>query len=154
MRKLKVLLSLILIILFIAGCSSDGVGNRADDEQDAVSVDIDLTVLSSIMVSAEVTNIYNNGQANLGKTIRVRGDYENFYVEQLDQTFHYILTINEDDCCQEGFEFRLTGDRIYPDDYPSFGSVIEVVGVLSSHEDFGDLLFYLAVDDILIIQEN
>jgi len=175
MRKVKVLLSLILVVVFIAGCSGNGASGDPDntgepsageagavqddpdstegqkpDESDKANVDIDLTRLSATMLAAEVTNIYNNGNANIGKTIRVRGDYFNFYNAEMDIHFHYVLTLNEDDCCQEGFEFRLSGDHVYPDDYPQIGTSIEVTGVFSSYEELGMIFYYLATDEITI----
>ena len=154
-RKIRALFGMILVFLFIIGCSnndSDQLGGRTAEERDAVQIDTDLSRLSSTVLSAEVSNIYNSGRDNLGKTIRVRGTYSASFNTQLNMVIMYILTLDEDDCCREGFEIRVNRDLVFPDDYPKEGSFIEVDGVLRTHSDYGQTMMYLAVDEIFILK--
>ena len=153
-RMGRVIFGLILVFLLVVGCSgngSDNLGNRTAEERDAVEIDIDLSRLSTTVLSAEVSNIYSNSREHIGKTIRVRGTYDAVYDPQSNIFFKYILTLDEDDCCKEGFEIRVSGDLVFPDDYPELGTPIEVDGVLRTHNDLGQPLLYLAVDEIFIL---
>ena len=156
MRKIIGVISLILVFIFIAGCSdnadeAEDLGGRTAEERDAVFIDIDLSRLSTTVLSVEVANIYAAGRDNLGKTIRVRGTYDGFYNAQLHIVMHQILTLDVDACCREGFEFRWSRSNEPSGDYPPIGSFIEVDGVLKIHTDFGQPFLYLEVDEVFIL---
>jgi hypothetical protein len=157
-RKIIRLIALFLVIIFIVSCSANDTGDteylggRTAEERDAVHIDFDLSWLSATVLSAEVMNIYSDGRANLGKTIRVRGIYDNFYHPQLRIYIHQILTLEGDDCCREGFEFRWSGNNEPSDGFPPLGSFIEVDGVLKIHQDLGQPLLYLEVDEVFILR--
>ena len=156
MKKTIQVIALILTTIFIAGCSENAdeaeyLGGRTAEERDAVHIDIDLSWLSVTVLSAEVTNIYNNGRDNLGKTIRVKGTYDGLYHTQLNMIIHFILTF-ADECCREGFEIRWSESNEPQDGFPPLGSFIEVDGVLRVHHDLGEPLLYLEVDEVFILR--
>jgi len=124
---------------------------RTPEEREATPVDVDLTVLSTTLLSAEMNNIYSNGDDFVGKKIRVQGTYDYMAYEGLDVQYHYILTQQGDACCQEGFEIIRNGDYVFPDDYPKLGTTIEVDGVFGIYKEDEYLYYYLAIDDIFII---
>jgi hypothetical protein len=124
---------------------------RTAEERAAAPVDVDLTVLSATVRSAEMMNMFTNAEDYLGRTIRVSGLYEYFYYEAIDSLFHYIITVEGDECCVEGIEFKWRGNHVFPDDYPHMRTVIEVDGVFSYSEEPGFRYYYLAVDDIFIV---
>jgi hypothetical protein len=155
-KKAIKLVALILALTFTASCSGNTngdeyLGGRTAEERDAVHIDIDLSWLSITVLSAEVTNIYNNGRENLGKTIRVRGTYDGFYHTQLNMVIHFILTFT-DECCREGFEIRWSENHEPAGGFPPIGSFIEVDGVLRVHHDLGEPLLYLEVDEVFILR--
>jgi len=124
---------------------------RTPEERDATPVDVDLTVLNGTMLSAEISNIYTNGDDFIGKTIRVSGIYDYMIYEEHDILYHYVITMQGDACCQEGFEFIWNGEHVFPDDYPNKGTPIEVDGVFGNYKENGYFYYYLAVDDIFIL---
>ena len=102
-------------------------------------------------MSAEMTNIYNSPDDYLGKTIRASGTYSAIIAQGTDTATHYIITIDGDDCCQEGFEFRWSGNRNFPRDFPNVRAAIEIEGVFSFYRDNDRRFFYIAVDDIFLL---
>jgi len=133
------------------GDTSGPGSRRTPEERKATPVDVDLTVLSTTLLSAEMNNIYSNGEDFVGKKIRVKGTYDYMTYEGLDIQYHYILTQQGDACCQEGFEIIRNGDYVFPDDYPKLGTPIEVDGVFGIYQDDEYLYYYLAIDDIFIL---
>lgn len=100
-----------------------------DDE-----IDIDLTQLSSTMVYSQVYNMVNNGDNYLGKTIKAKGPFS--YFQETDGREFFAVLINDATaCCAQGIEFVLDGDYTYPDDYPSIGTDITVVGEFNYYKE-------------------
>ena len=119
--------------------------------RDPVPDFVDLTLLSSTMVYAEVYNIMSYPDDYLDKTIKMNGLYapQDYYGQS--EFFHFVVIEDASACCQQGLEFKWNGDHVYPDDYPAENTTIEVVGVFGSYEDdFGCAHYYVAVDDISI----
>jgi hypothetical protein len=54
-------------------------------------------------------------------------------------------------CCQSGIEFKLSGGRSYPEDYPKKDAAIEATGVFGKYEVFGLTYYYLEADDITVL---
>ena len=149
-KLLCILLSLILLCALVSGCA-DTKAPQSEEENESSSVDIDLTVLSSTVLSAEIMNIIVNAEDHLGKTIRVKGTYFYLFFEQTGKYYHYVITKEGDECCQEGLEFILSGDPVFPDDFPTMKTPIEVEGVFSLYNEQDRRYYYLAVDDIFLI---
>ena len=103
-------------------------------------VDVDLTTLSSTMVFAEVSNLMYDPIPYLGKTVRMDGEFsvEHGYTmdreEDLSQNFFYCIIEDALACCAQGLEFSLAGDYAYPEDYPTEGDTIRVVGPVEFFE--------------------
>jgi len=122
--------------------------NSATGSEDA---EIDLTILGSTMLSAQLSNIRSNLSDYLGKTIKISGTYSSFYYEKTEKVYHNIITyMDQTMCCSEGMEFVWNGDHKYPDDYPDEGSAITIIGELGSYEELGIRYCYLAVDEIIV----
>jgi len=123
-------------------------GNANASEFD---VDIDFTLFSRTIVEAEFQNIIDNSEQYMGKTIRVIGTYFPLFMAESGTTYHYIIIVAGDECCQLGFEFLRDGDYVVPDDYPAQGTLIEIIGVLDRYEEFGTSYIYLAVLEMSIV---
>jgi len=157
-RSLLILLVLTLFLVVLAGCAGDRTqegsaapGSRTAEQREAAHVDIDLSRLSSTLISAEMFNIFTNAEENFGKTIRVRGSYSFFHHEPTDSYYHMIITVEGDECCWEGFEFKWTGNHVFPDDYPALGTRIELDGIFSVETTGDSRYFYLQAKDIFIL---
>lgn len=97
-------------------------------------IDIDLTQLNSNMVYAQVYDMVNNGDAYLGKTVKVKGPFS-YFKETDGREFFAVLISDATACCSQGIEFVLAGDYSYPDDYPSGGTEITVVGKFNYYKE-------------------
>lgn len=96
--------------------------------------DIDLTQLSPSMVYAQVYDMVYNGDDYIGKTIKVKGPFS-YYQEPDGREFFAVIISDATACCSQGIEFVLDGDYTYPDDYPSIGTEITVVGKFNYYKE-------------------
>jgi hypothetical protein len=138
------------MFLILAGCTADEQGY--ENPSPAARIDVDLTVLSSTMLSAAYDNIALNPGSYIGQTIKAAGSYSAFFWNETDRYYHYVSVKDGAGCCQGWFEFVWSGNRVYPDDYPEDGTKIEMTGVFGSYEELGRVFYYLAVDDITVMQ--
>ena len=175
MKKiLTIFLKLCLISVFAAGCSdkeppeiensspeiqesaNSAAESNSPKSQDSAAaageVDMDLTVMSSTMVYAEIYNMLESLDDYIGKTVKMRGLYYASYYEELDKYYNFVVIEDATACCQQGLMFIWNGDHIYPDDYPENNTRIEVTGIFDSYEESGNTYYYLGVDDIFILK--
>ena len=125
-------------------------GDVINYTMDDAAVDIDFTVLSSMMVFAEFYNIMLNPDDFVGKIIKMNGLYYASVFDKDDYYSHYITVGEGDACCAQGFEFKWNGEHKFPDDYPKENTKIELTGAFSKYEKLGRTHYYLAVDNIAI----
>lgn len=110
---------------------------------DPSGVDVDLTVLSSTMVYAEVLNMMTEPNAYDGKTVKMRGRFGASYGYRPDGTINEDVLIfaciiaDATACCSQGIEFVLSGAYNFPEDYPELDSEITVTGAFKSGEQNG-----------------
>lgn len=108
-------------------------------------IDVDLTALSSTMVYAEVFNMMMNPSDYIGKTVKMRGAFGIGYSYKKDGTMdedtlvYACVIADATACCSQGIEFILSGEHIYPDDYPELGSEITVIGTFATYEEYSKL---------------
>ncbi|MCL1828352.1 MAG: hypothetical protein FWG32_02535 [Oscillospiraceae bacterium] len=143
-KNLSFILFFCLICMFAAGCS----GKETPQTDDGV--DVDLTILSSTMVYAEVYNITSSPGDYMGKTVKMSGPYYASYYSETGLYYHYVIVEDAAACCQSGLEFIWNGNHDYPEDYPEEQTIIEVVGVFGSYDELGRTYYFLSVDDISI----
>ena len=106
------------------------------------TVDVDLTQLSSTMVYPEVYAMVYEPEQYLGKTIKMRGL---FATQEYDGTRLYACIVQDATaCCAQGLEFELSGEHVYPEDYPEPGMEITVIGTFDTYtEDAGNGNYYV-----------
>lgn len=126
----------------------DEIGFNTGSE---VEVDVDLTVLSSTLVYAEVYNIMVSPEKYIGKTVKMRGSYYASYYEETGKYYHYVIIEDAAACCQQGLEFIWNGEHTYPENYPSDGTEVEVVGTFDTYEELGVSYSYISTDEVQII---
>ena len=157
-----IILSLIMMPFMIpslAGCNNHEAANDSAKAENTSSVDntedlkttnvaqetdIDLTIMSSTMVYAEIYNITTNPDDYLGKSIRLSGSYYTAHYDKTDKWYHFVLIEDASACCQQGLEFTLNDDYRYPDDYPDDMTNIEIEGTYESYEELGQTYYYVA----------
>ena len=159
-KYLSMLLLLCLIPILATTCSNEGFSppdSSSPETQDNAAaaekiIDVDLTVLSSTMVYAEVNHMLINPDNYMGKTIKMSGPYYSSYYDETGLYYHYVIIQDAAACCQQGLEFIWNGEHSYPEDYPETQAKIEVTGVFGRYEELGQTYCYLAVDDISLIK--
>jgi hypothetical protein len=154
MRIAAILLSCLFLIL-AAGCEEkNGYADPSENneaEENQITIDIDFTRLSSTMQNAQLQIVMQNAHDYIGQTMKIRGVYDPYFIEHLEEYLQFIMI----DCptgCPKYLEFIWSGDRVYPDDYPELGTMIELVGVFNIYKLNGFDYPYFAVDDIVIVQ--
>ena len=118
-------------------------------ESESVSVDVDLTTLSSTMVYSEVLNIMTYPQTYVGKTVKMRGIFAYYHDEKTDQYYFGCIIQDATACCAQGIEFILTDDYLFPDDYPKEGEIVTVAGEFMTYEEDGSTYFTLKDSKLL-----
>lgn len=98
------------------------------EEPTEIEVDVDLTTLSSTMVFAEVYNIVMDPTDYIGKTVKMSGTFARYDNPDNGDMFFAVVIMDATACCAQGLEFVVTDDYVYPDDYPSTGDEITVIG--------------------------
>ncbi len=138
----------------IASQEIEELDSNSESEEELTSnmnheeVDVDLTVLSSTLVYAEIYDMMFYPENYIGKTVKMRGQYYSSYYEETGEYYHYVVIEDAAACCQQGFEFIWNGEHIFPDDYPSDGTEVEVIGIFDTYEELGRSYAYIATDEI------
>ena len=140
----KYVMVALLLAIIITACSRSELSRNN-------GIDVDLSVLSSTMVFAEVFKMTSNPNDYAGKTVKAQGVYET-YVHESGVRYHFIVMADAAACCAQGMELRKNSDRDNPDGYPERQTKIEVTGVYSSYTQSGALHYYLAIDDMVILE--
>ena len=118
-------------------------------EAPAVSVDVDLTTLSSTMVYAEVVNMMMSPDDYIGRTIRMTGIFTVYQDPETKQVYCGVIVEDATACCAQGFDLVMPEERSYPQDYPAPESEITVVGTLQADrtlEEHG--IIFLRLEDV------
>lgn len=115
------------------------------------NADVDLTVMSSNMVYAEVYNMMLNPDLYLGKTIKMKGLYFPLYYDNTGNWYHYVMIKDALACCQNGIEFIWgDGSHSYPDEYPKEDQEIIVMGIFDCYEEEDYIYYYIKTDGYTI----
>ena len=96
-------------------------------------IDVDLSILSSTMIYAEVYDMVYNPESYYGKVIRIQGTCA-MYADPNTGTVYYACIIQDATaCCSQGLEFTLVNE----DEYPDQGAEITVTGTFETYEEDG-----------------
>jgi len=127
-------IALCVMCAVLAGCSEGEEPERVRSgaADDAVKPDVDLTALGKVIAHAKITEMYENPDDYIGKTIKVKGEYEAETWQNTD--YHYLVIQGEEGCCPQVFQLRWN-DEI---ERPSRGNTIEVFGVFDEHDELDD----------------
>jgi hypothetical protein len=154
---MKKLLVLFLILFITAGCTEKPPEQKEQGEQgeqtETLAVDYDFTKYNTQMRESLFNSMVGDPDSYVGKVFRVRSEYIPHFDDETGQIHHFVIVEGLASCGPKPIEFMWSGERVYPDDYPQAGTIIEVTGVLGSYGEMGffNSLIYLTVDDIVII---
>lgn len=111
-------------------------------------IDVDLTVLSSVMVYSEIYNMMISPDDYIGKTVKMNGSFAYYKDESTGQEYFACIIQDATACCAQGMEFALAGDYSYPDDYPAVGDEITVTGKFETY-DKGQMKYCVLTDAVM-----
>ena len=96
---------------------------------------IDLTVLDSNMVYAQVFDMVNYPDTYIGQPVKAKGTFA--HTEYNGKDYYAVLIADAAACCSQGMEFELSGDYVYPDDYPELDTEIIIEGTFNTYMEDG-----------------
>lgn len=100
------------------------------------TIDYDLTTMNGDMVYATVYQMMTDPEPYFGKTVKMSGEFAT--ATDGTTTYFACLVFDALECCSQGIEFIWgDGNHVYPDEYPSVGSMITVQGIFEAYEDNG-----------------
>ncbi len=138
-RILSIMICVFALFAFTAcggggasGGGGEGSGNSEPAKADVSyeEIDLDLTAMSDTVMYSVVTDMANNPEEYMGRTIKMTGAFASMYVEEQGKTLYACLIQDATACCSQGLEFEPTEK---PDESLEQGSEITVVGVLDSY---------------------
>ncbi len=120
--------------------------NSFDAENGSV---VDLTVLSSTVVYAEVYNMMVSPENYIGKTVKMTGQFAVYQDSTTGINYYACIIADATACCSQGLEFVLANEHSYPDDYPALGTEITVLGEFQTYNE-GDMQYLHLVNAHLL----
>ncbi len=136
MKKiLSIMICVFALFAFTACGGGDASGGGSEPGKADVSyedIDMDLTAMSDTVMYSVVTDMANNPEEYMGRTIKMTGSFASMYVEEQGKTLYACLIQDATACCSQGLEFEPIEE---PDESLEQGSEITVVGVLDSYEE-------------------
>ncbi len=151
MKKIIAIILTAIVCISFAACSKSNDSTKdetttASTTVQSDSVDLDLTQLSSTVVYSEVYNMTSSPSDYKGKTVKMTGNFNQYYDEDSDKTYNTVVIPDAAACCQQGLEFHLADGST-----PNFeqGEEITVVGSFNIYTD-GEYL-YGFLDDAQLV---
>ncbi|MBR5712258.1 MAG: hypothetical protein IKX54_01550 [Lachnospiraceae bacterium] len=123
-----------------AAPAGEGEGGVRPGPNLAEGVDIDLSAVSDTVAYTEVYSMMLEPEGYMDKVVKISGQYAHIYEETTGNNYFACILWDSTGCCTEGLEFVLGPEYKYPDDYPSEGDKITVVGVFDTYTE-GDYLY-------------
>ena len=159
MKKfLTAVIIIIVSVVLFSGCgesrneiSSKKANDFSMSDKNSNHIDIDLTVLSSTMVYAEVYRLMTEPEKYEGKIIKMNGLYYANSYEPTVYSYHFIVIPDATSCCAQGLEFIWLGEHSYPDDYPEDGTEIEITGKFDGYDDDGNTFYRISTNAIKVL---
>ncbi len=135
-----------------AGDTSDSAEDSAASD-DEYAADIDLTVLSSTMVYAEVYNLVTMPLVYHGSTVKLTGYYDEYYDVMTDTLYCSVFVMDALGCCAQGLQVEFSDEYAYPDEYPEDGSEITIFATFEIYyPDPDSTSFYYHLVDTIVLE--
>lgn len=128
------------------GAKKEDVENKPDLSK-TEGVDVDLTLLSSTLVYAEVYNMMYYPEDYVGKIIKMKGSFNVYTDTEKGIDYLAVLVADATACCQQGLEFTWEGHK-YLEDYPKMGTEMTVTGEVELYEEDGFMYLRIIADSV------
>lgn len=113
-------------------------GKKISEKKEKEQDEIDLTVMSSTTVYAEVYNMMCTPEDYVGKHIKIEGSFDVYKDKKTGKRYFSCVVSDATACCFQGLEFELKGKYRYPDDYPKVNDTIRVEGTFETYQEDGE----------------
>ena len=100
-------------------------------------VDVDITVLNSVMTYSQVFDMITNPDSYKGKVVKMDGMYVCNFPQEGEQFYCACIIMDATACCSQGIEFELDDTYAYPDDYPEYEDTVTVIGTFDTYMEDG-----------------
>ena len=154
MKKYAGIPALCLIIAALFLCAGFTAAAEAEDPEEQVMIDLDLSRMSGTIVYSQVYNLLYDPSPWLGKTIRMAGYYNYFDDQEHGIFYHACIIPDATACCVQGIEFVWAGDHAWPEDYPEIGTNILVTGRLEEYEEADGIYLHLVDADMVVEKQE
>lgn len=149
-KTLSLLMTCLLCLMMLYGCTNgiaDSVGSVDSESVSYTDKDVQLNLagMSGTVVYSMVYNIMSDPPRYIGQIIRLSGYYSAWQDPNTGMVYHSCVIPDATACCAQGMEFVWSGDHVYPDDYPEFGTEMIVTGRLESYME-GDYMYLHLMD--------
>lgn len=133
---LKIIKSFFLVVLaIIIPLTFIGCGKTPENEED--KIDIDLSKMSTTMSYSYITNMIENPNEFMGKTVKATGTHKTTTSNNI--TYHAILIYDSTSCCSQALEFILEDGK----NYPSTEKEITIEGTFGTYNEGNNTYCYL-----------
>jgi uncharacterized membrane protein YcgQ (UPF0703/DUF1980 family) len=130
----------VIALLFTAGCAKA----RGREQFTDVVEKTQMVEIREKMFIAQVSDVYNNAEDYLGKTIKLEGIFKE--EQGYDKSYCFVLRYGPGCCGSDGnVGFEVVWDNEQAKPYPAVDSWVEAIGVLKSYEEDG-FMQYLYLD--------
>lgn len=165
---MKITLIIASLCLLLSGCStSAGVAPKGQNSSavqaanlnlyltgeegiaalSALSAQVDITALSDVMAFAQINAMMYDVETYLGQTVKMQGIYDCYHMTTENESYHYLMLLDETACCQGTLDFRLPEGS----DYPPPGAEIMVYGEFALYEFSFGTYPVIAVDSYVVV---
>lgn len=153
MKKWIYALLILAVLLSLSACANSPAQQETLAQEPppvltAQPIDVDLTLLNSIMVYSEVYNMMVTPEDYIGKIVKMKGNFVVYEDEAAGKNYYAVIIADATACCSQGLEFIWKGEHSYPDDYPEQDTTITVVGRFQTYEENGNLYCHLVDADL------
>ena len=141
-----------LLLCLTAALLTACAASNADPAPTArpLTVDLDLSKMSSTVVYSQVYNMMVEPDLYLGKVIRIAGYHSPYEDTERGVVYHACVIPDAAACCAQGIEFIRSGEYSWPDEYPAEGEDIVVTGRLTSYLEDGITCLTLADAEMVL----
>ncbi len=149
MKRIICLIIAVITVFSLSSCANETPAEKTGVTEAKVQtsyekIDIDLASMSGTIVYSEVNNLVSAPEENIGKVIRMKGNYTSNYIDETKTTYYFCLIQDATACCQQGLEFVLANGADDPSSYPPDNTEITVTGVFESYKEGAKTYYHIA----------